>query len=164
MRRDKQLLLLLKEQNHGLQTVQRLKADLRALESLAEQVEPNDRKILCHKILPIHEEVCSVVHQFIESNPDLETEPLLGLDIDLRNDSYEDCKNSYPEKEIDSNLQLNVEVIESKSRLQSWQMLTKELHDLNHIFNTVMATLMVSILYTSLQYCVQLSSIVILEI
>ena len=146
----------MKEQINGLQSVQRLKADLRQLDSLTKQVKPEDYHIISQQIAPIRTKVCSVVQQFLESNSDLNN-PLLSFDpnsdsqqnYNRRQRLGTDCNTSEGMVCSDSsqsmNLQIMSDISERKDSLISWLNLSKELKDLNEIFNTLMTTLTVSI-------------------
>ena len=137
----------MREQINGLQSVHRLKTDLRELESLLEQVMPNDYSHVCQQITPIRDKVCSVVQQFLDSNKDLNN-PLLGLDSNGGHNSNTEEMIPQMQQFCDQrngNIQLIDQISETKKTFISWNNLKNELNDLNQIFNTLMTTLMAGI-------------------
>ncbi|XP_054168099.1 syntaxin-17-like [Oppia nitens] len=134
-RQTKETHLLLKEQISGSQSVHRLEADIRQLEELMKQINPSQEPLIYQQVINIKTNVFSVIKEFIETNEDF-NEPLSGLFVD-NEDQPQDNQNN----ELNANLQLREEIADRNLFLKSWQTLSKELVDLNEMFNSIVTTI-----------------------
>ncbi|CAG2119281.1 unnamed protein product, partial [Medioppia subpectinata] len=114
--------LLLKEQINGLQSVQRLKSELRELETLGQSLATSDQQLVCQQIITIKTNVCSVVQQFIESNHDL-SNPLIGVEASNEFNYPEDqmTDKTLPNGDMDSNVQIMADINDKRYLFKGWQ-------------------------------------------
>ena len=84
--------------------------------------------------------------------------PLSSLNANYDDYSEEQTtSNCVANVEMDSNMQIMADINEKKSLFASWQTLSKELIDLNDMFNTIVSTLKANMIFDLIDISIELT-------